>query len=57
MPVHINGHEVCVTCSVGIAFYAGPQQKVEDLLAEADTAMYTAKAMGKNDFFVAPRAE
>jgi len=46
-PFDLNGHEFLTTTSVGIAFsqtgYGGP----EDILRDADIAMYRAKANGK----------
>jgi diguanylate cyclase (GGDEF)-like protein/PAS domain S-box-containing protein len=46
-PFHLNGHEFLTTTSIGIAFsqtgYGGP----EDILRDADIAMYRAKANGK----------
>ena len=36
------------TPSIGIAFFSGQQQSVEDLLKQADLAMYQAKAAGRN---------
>jgi diguanylate cyclase (GGDEF)-like protein/PAS domain S-box-containing protein len=46
-PFTLNGHEFLTTTSIGIAFsktgYGGP----EDILRDADIAMYRAKANGK----------
>ena len=39
--------EVFTTASIGIAISTGDHQKPEDLIREADTAMYRAKAEGK----------
>jgi PAS domain S-box-containing protein len=49
----VCGHEVFVSLSVGVAI-SGPQtERGEDLLREADTAMYRAKAAGpaRTEFF------
>jgi diguanylate cyclase (GGDEF)-like protein len=36
-----------LSATIGVAFAAGPKEKVEDLLARADTAMYAAKQQGR----------
>jgi diguanylate cyclase (GGDEF)-like protein len=43
----INGHEIQVTASVGIAFMPADGRTPEDLLKHADTAMYRAKENGR----------
>ncbi|MEM8563023.1 MAG: EAL domain-containing protein [Pseudomonadota bacterium] len=47
-PMEIDGHEVVVTPSVGIAIAPNDASDVDGLLRAADTAMYHAKAEGKN---------
>ncbi|MDZ7782477.1 MAG: EAL domain-containing protein [Halioglobus sp.] len=49
-PVIIEGHELVVTPSIGIALAPQDADTVEGLLKAADTAMYHAKATGKNNF-------
>ena len=44
MPVQLGGHEVSVTASVGIATSETGYTEAEDVLRDADTAMYHAKA-------------
>ncbi|TGD74005.1 EAL domain-containing protein [Mangrovimicrobium sediminis] len=51
-PMSINGHELVVTCSIGIALAPQHAKDVEGLLRCADTAMYRAKNTGKNNFMV-----
>jgi diguanylate cyclase (GGDEF)-like protein len=42
-----------VTCSVGVAHFHDPKQKVTDLLQAADEALYRAKQLGRNRVCVA----
>jgi diguanylate cyclase (GGDEF)-like protein/PAS domain S-box-containing protein len=46
-PVRIGGHEVFVTASIGVALSTTGYADAEDLLRDADTAMYRAKARGR----------
>ncbi len=46
-PFHIGGHEIVVTASIGIASSSTGYQSAEDVLRDADTAMYRAKATEK----------
>ncbi|MDM8084319.1 EAL domain-containing protein [Cellulomonas cellasea] len=47
-PFHIDGHELRVTMSVGVALHAGPDGRGERLLAGSDRAMDDAKRRGRN---------
>ncbi len=49
-PILLDGHEVVVTASVGIAFNAPHYRRAEEILRDADTAMYRAKESGKARF-------
>ncbi len=46
--VHLNGHDLEVTSSVGIASYPGDGTDAETLIANADAAMYRAKEIGRD---------
>ncbi len=43
----LSGQEVFTTASIGIALSSTGYERPEDLLRDADTAMYQAKALGK----------
>ena len=46
----LEEHEVFVTTSIGIAIYPGDGDNIEDLMKNADVAMYRAKAQGPNNY-------
>ena len=46
----IGGHEVYVTSSIGIALSSEQTRGPEDILRDADIAMYRAKAAGRNRY-------
>jgi diguanylate cyclase (GGDEF)-like protein/PAS domain S-box-containing protein len=46
-PFRIGAYEVFTTASVGIILFDGIKRQPEDLLRDADAAMYRAKATGK----------
>ena len=46
-PFSLAGRELFITASVGIKYSSGGDEQPEDLLRDADTAMYCAKALGK----------
>lgn len=48
-PFHINMHELFISASIGISVFPDNGTDVSTLLRHADTAMYRAKASGKND--------
>ncbi|HVM31849.1 MAG TPA: PAS domain S-box protein, partial [bacterium] len=49
-PFKIDGHELHLTTSMGIAFYPDDGENAEVLLKNAETAMYRAKEQGRNNF-------
>lgn len=46
-PLPVSGRDVFPTASIGIALSSSPDDRAADLLRDADTAMYRAKALGK----------
>ena len=49
-PFLISGQEVFITASIGIALSATGYSAAEDMLRDADTAMYRAKTLGKSRY-------
>ncbi len=47
-PVQVDGQEVYINASIGIAFGTAGYERPEELLRDADAAMYRAKALGRN---------
>src|SRR5450830_28275 len=47
-PVDLEGKELFVTCSIGVAVYSGPGGDAGQLIEHADIAMYSAKKLGRN---------
>jgi diguanylate cyclase (GGDEF)-like protein len=49
-PFHINGYELQLSLSIGIAIYPSNGRDVGTLLDNADTALYQIKNRGKNNY-------
>lgn len=49
-PLLLDGHELYVSCSIGVSGYPQDGQDLATLLSHADAAMYLAKAEGKGQF-------
>src|SRR6185312_14604862 len=49
-PIRLGGKEVFTSTSIGIAIAAARYNKAEELLRDADVAMYRAKAEGRHRF-------
>jgi len=45
-PITLHGHEIYLSASIGIAVHTPEYERPEDLLRDADTAMYRAKSQG-----------
>ena len=49
-PIEVSGHGLQVTCSIGLANYPKDGTEVDALIANAGSAMYRAKEMGRDNF-------
>ena len=49
-PMEIQSHRLVITLSIGIAVYASGNEGVNDLIRDADIAMYAAKDAGRNGY-------
>ncbi|MCM0592600.1 MAG: CHASE2 domain-containing protein [Gloeotrichia echinulata IR180] len=49
-PIVLDGYTTSVSASIGISIYPLNSQDTETLIKQADTAMYTAKRLGKNRY-------
>jgi diguanylate cyclase (GGDEF)-like protein/PAS domain S-box-containing protein len=49
-PMSLDGQQISITASIGIASFPADAGDVEELLRCADTALYDAKAAGRNTF-------
>jgi diguanylate cyclase (GGDEF)-like protein len=56
MPYNLGGHEVFISVSIGVAISATDYHRPEEILRDADTAMYRAKQLGKARYEVFDQA-
>jgi len=49
-PIHMSGHKIFVTASIGIVCNILNYSRAEDVLPDADIAMFSAKASGRAHF-------
>ena len=49
-PLLIDNHRLHVTLSIGISLYPDDSQDIDELIKNADTAMYQAKKKGRNNY-------
>lgn len=51
-PIKQSDQDYPVTCSIGVAYYPDHGQTAEDLIQNADTALYYVKNRDKNNFMI-----
>lgn len=57
-PLQLGRHELCMSPSMGIALFPDHGEDFDTLIQSADTAMYHAKAEGRNGYrFFSPRMQ
>lgn len=49
-PIHLGQQEIVITCSIGIAVYPHDARQFDQLLQNAEAAMYRAKDEGRNNY-------
>lgn len=49
-PFTLDTHEINITSSIGIAVYPGDGDNAQNLIRNADVAMYRAKDLGRNNY-------
>jgi len=49
-PITLNGYELTVTASMGISVYPDDADNGQEMIRNADAAMYTAKGAGRNSY-------
>jgi len=49
-PLEVNGHELYAGVSIGVSFYPLDGEDTHSLLKSADTAMYRAKELGRQNY-------
>lgn len=56
VPCALGGHELCASASIGVTLSTAGYTRAEDILRDADTAMYRAKKQGKAQYVIFDRS-
>jgi diguanylate cyclase (GGDEF)-like protein len=51
-PFNLDGYQVVITASIGVVYVGDNYNRPEDVLRDADIALYRAKALGRACYFV-----
>jgi diguanylate cyclase (GGDEF)-like protein/PAS domain S-box-containing protein len=49
-PLQIRGEEIFMSASIGVSLFPEDARDADDLIRNADTAMYSAKRLGRNNY-------
>jgi EAL domain-containing protein (putative c-di-GMP-specific phosphodiesterase class I) len=49
-PFELKRHQVLITCSIGVSIYPDDAHDTDELVSNADAAMYRAKDVGRNTY-------
>jgi diguanylate cyclase (GGDEF)-like protein len=49
-PIFLNSHEIVISASIGIALFSPQYSRPDELIRDADIAMYKAKSSGLGDY-------
>jgi len=55
-PITIRGQAIHTPTSIGVAFWSTAYERADDILRDADTAMFRAKSRGKNRYEIFDKA-
>jgi diguanylate cyclase len=49
-PFYVRGHQLYISASIGIAVYGADEVTIDNLVKQADLAMYRSKSLGKDTY-------
>lgn len=50
LPIQISGQDVFISASMGVSLYPADARNADELIRNADAAMYSAKRLGRNSY-------